>query len=132
MTSSRLDRRQLLSYAAFSSVAATAIGGNANDGSLIATTGNNANGQTPRATDRAGKKYSMKKSINLWAFPYPERMNLRECLELAKRAGFDGIELNYDLDSDLSPRATTSDFIKIRQMADQIGIAISGLCSFLF
>ena len=47
----------------------------------------------------------MKKSINLWAFPYPERMNLRECLQLAKNAGFDGIELNYDLDNDLSPRA---------------------------
>lgn len=30
-------------------------------------------------------------------------MNLRECLTLAKNAGFDGIELNYDLDNDLSP-----------------------------
>ena len=34
----------------------------------------------------------MKKSINLWAFPYPQRMNLEECLRLAKDAGFDGIE----------------------------------------
>ena len=42
------------------------------------------------------------KSINQWAFPYPERMNLRECMQLAKDAGFDGIELNYDLDNDLS------------------------------
>ena len=39
------------------------------------------------------KKYDMLKSINLWAFPYPERMTLRECLQLAKDAGFDGIEL---------------------------------------
>ncbi len=74
----------------------------------------------------------MKKSINLWAFPYPAKMTLRQCLELAKKAGFDGIELNYDLDSDLSPKATTQDFIKIRKMAEEIGIAISGLCSFLF
>ena len=44
----------------------------------------------------ATKRYGMKKSINLWAFPYPDRMNLRECLQLAKDAGFDGIELNYD------------------------------------
>ena len=36
----------------------------------------------------------MKKSINLWAFPYPDRMNLRECLQLAKDAGFDGIEIH--------------------------------------
>jgi len=32
----------------------------------------------------------MLKSINLWAFPYPDRMNLRECLQMAKDAGFDG------------------------------------------
>jgi len=78
------------------------------------------------------KRYDMKKSINLWAFPYPDRMTLRECLQLAKDAGFDGIELNYDLDNDLSPKAGTRDFEAIRKMADQIGIAISGLCSFLF
>ena len=35
----------------------------------------------------------MLKSINLWAFPYPERMTLRECMQLAKDADFDGIEL---------------------------------------
>jgi hexulose-6-phosphate isomerase len=78
------------------------------------------------------KRYAMKKSINLWAFPYPDRMHLRECLQLAKDAGFDGIELNYDLDNDLSPKAGTKEFIAIRKMADQIGIEISGLCSFLF
>ncbi|MBM3834244.1 MAG: sugar phosphate isomerase/epimerase [Verrucomicrobia bacterium] len=78
------------------------------------------------------KRYDMKKSINLWAFPYPDRMNLEECLQLAKRAGFDGIELNYDLDNDLSPKAGAKEFQAIRKMADRIGIAISGLCSFLF
>ena len=78
------------------------------------------------------KRYKMKKSINLWAFPYPDRMSLRECLQLAKDAGFDGIELNYDLESDLSPKSGTKEFKAIRKMADEIGIAISGLCSFLF
>ncbi len=78
------------------------------------------------------KRYDMLKSINLWAFPYPERMSLRECLQLAKDAGFDGIELNYDLDNDLSPKHGTADYVKIRRMADEIGIRISGLCSFLF
>lgn len=80
----------------------------------------------------AGKRYDMRKSINLWAFPYPDRMTLRECLQLAKDAGFDGIELNYDLESDLSPNAGTKEFQAIRKMADRIGIQISGLCSFLF
>ncbi|HEY0980905.1 MAG TPA: sugar phosphate isomerase/epimerase family protein [Schlesneria sp.] len=79
-----------------------------------------------------GKRYAMKKSINLWAFPYPEKMSLEQCLRLAKDAGFDGIELNYDLDSELSPKSGTAEFTKIRQLADKIGIAISGLCSFLF
>lgn len=78
------------------------------------------------------KKFSMKKSINLWAFPYPDKMNLRECLQLAKDAGFDGIELNYDLESNLSPKSGPKDFQAIRKMSDEIGIAISGLCSFLF
>jgi hexulose-6-phosphate isomerase len=78
------------------------------------------------------KKFDMKKSINLWAFPYPQRMNLEECLTLAKNAGFDAVELNYNLDDDLSPRAGTREFTAIRRMADRIGIGISGLCSFLF
>ena len=59
----------------------------------------------PDARRASPKRYEMKKSINLWAFPYPQRMNLRECLQLAKDAGFDGIELNYDLESDLSPKS---------------------------
>ena len=65
--------------------------------------------QQPGATAASGprKRYDLKKSINLWAFPYPQKMTLVECLQLAKDAGFDGIELNYDLESDLSPRAGT-------------------------
>jgi hexulose-6-phosphate isomerase len=74
----------------------------------------------------------MKKSINQWAFPYPDRMNLEECLRLAKDAGFDGIELNYDLDNDFSPKSGTKEYTAIRKLCDKIGIQISGLCSFLF
>ena len=78
------------------------------------------------------KKSPLWKSINQWAFPYPDKMNLEQCLRLAKDAGFDGIELNYDLDNDLSPKSSTKDYTAIRQLADKIGIKISGLCSFLF
>lgn len=83
-----------------------------------------------KATER--RRYNMKKSINLWAFPYPEKMTLRQCMQLAKDADFDGIELNYDLDSELSPNSGTKEFTAIRKMAEEIGIAISGVCSFLF
>ncbi len=112
--------------------------------SLIAATGGAAlasSASTARADDAnaepnplrsSAKRYNMKKSINLWAFPYPDRMNLRECLQLAKDAGFDGVELNYDLENDLSPNSGTKQYEAIRQLADEIGIAISGVCSFLF
>ena len=50
----------------------------------------------PGDVAKPGKRYAMKKSINQWAFPYPEKMSLEQCLKLAKAAGFDAIELNYD------------------------------------
>ena len=119
MNPDSLKRRELLAYAAFGGAAFVASGN-----------GNESLAQDSLAVKRP--KYSMKKSINLWAFPYPDKMTLKQCLQLAKDAGFDGIELNYDLESDLSPKSDTKEFTAIRQMADEIGIAISGLCSFLF
>ncbi|MBM3830890.1 MAG: sugar phosphate isomerase/epimerase [Verrucomicrobia bacterium] len=118
-----LTRRDALRSAFAAAGAATVIGGSTTAAQPAAK---------PDSRRASPKRYAMKKSINLWAFPYPDRMNLRECLQLAKDAGFDGIELNYDLDNDLSPKAGTKEFQAIRRMADQIGIQISGLCSFLF
>jgi hexulose-6-phosphate isomerase len=77
-------------------------------------------------------RYDMKKSINLWAFPYPQRMTLRQCIQLARDAGFEGIELNYDLTNDLSPKSGTAQYHAIRKMADDIGIALSGVCTGLW
>jgi L-ribulose-5-phosphate 3-epimerase len=101
----------------------------ASDTTMSAQSGASLSADSRRSSP---KRYNMKKSINLWAFPYPQRMTLRECMQLAKNAGFDGIELNYDLDNDLSPKASAKEFAAIRKMADEIGIQISGLCSFLF
>ena len=115
-------RRQALKGAAL--LAATAV--------LAARPAVAADQPRPDARRASPKRYDVKKSINLWAFPYPQRMNLEECLRLAKDAGFDGIELNYDLDNDLSPKSGTKEFQNIRKLADKIGIQISGLCSFLF
>src|SRR5438477_12240123 len=99
-------------------------------GSLAGLRADEAGKADPRRA--SPKRYEMKKSINLWAFPYPGRMTLRECLQLAKDAGFDAIELNYDLESDLSPKAGPKELAAIRKTAADIGIAVSGLCSFLF
>ncbi len=89
-------------------------------------------GPEPSALRGSPRVSTMKKSINLWAFPYPARMSLRDCLKLAKDAGFDGIELNYDLENDLSPKAGPAELRAIRKLAEETGIAISGLCSFLY
>ncbi|GAB5516129.1 sugar phosphate isomerase/epimerase family protein [Rhodopirellula baltica] len=109
-----------MSYAAFGGAA------------IAAGSSQTAKVATAASANQTQPKYKFKKSINLWAFPYPDKMSLKECLQLAKDAGFDGIELNYDLDSDLSPKSGTKEFTEIRKMADEIGIAISGVCSFLF
>jgi hexulose-6-phosphate isomerase len=98
-----------------------------------AALGTAAFGADPKpANDSPRKKYPFKKSINQWAFPYPDKMSLEQCLQLAKDAGFDGIELNYDLDNDLSPKSGPKEFAAIAKTAERIGIAISGVCSFLF
>ena len=63
------DRRELLAYSAV--------------GALTAGL------RPPLAAAGPHKKYAFKKSINQWAFPYPEKMSLEQCLKLAKEAGFD-------------------------------------------
>jgi hexulose-6-phosphate isomerase len=111
----------------------TALATAAGAGALAASAGN-VPAAPPKADARRAspRRFDMKKSINLWAFPYPQRMSLKECLQLARDAGFDGIELNYDLENDLSPKAGTKEYHAIRKTAEDIGIAISGVCSFLF
>ena len=74
----------------------------------------------------------MKKSINLWAFPYPARWKLKECFEIARYAGFDGVEINFDLQGEFSAEASDRDIRAIGRLAKRSGITISGVCSFLF
>jgi len=121
---SPLSRRELLAYtAAFGSSFLTAQG-------LAAE----PDVPEPEGKPSAGprKRYDMKKSINLWALPYPQKMSLSECFELCKDAGFDAVEVNYALDGDLSPEASDADVRAVGQMARRMGIDISGVCSFLF
>lgn len=122
--SKMLDRRELMAYtAAFGS-------------SFLAAQGLAAGADVPqrlvRTQSRAPRRYEMLKSINMWAFPYPQTWTLKECLELAKEAGFDGVELNYALEGEFSAQSPESEIKSIREMADKIGIRISGVCSFLY
>jgi len=122
-----LSRRELLAYtAAFGSSFMAAQG-------LGAEPGAEASRAEPKpAASGPRKQYPMKKSINLWALPYPQKMSLKECFQLCKDAGFDAVEVNYALEGDLSPEASEADIRAVGAMARRIGIDISGVCSFLF
>jgi hexulose-6-phosphate isomerase len=86
----------------------------------------------PRQDHPTTKQYDMRKSINMWAFPYPDRWSLKQCLQLAKDAGFDGVELNFALEGEFSAESTPAQIADIGKLAQQVGIAISGVCSFLY
>lgn len=128
--SDSLSRREILAYsAAFGSAFLAAQGIAAADDTK------SKKEDKPKETPAAkvpGKKYDMKKSINLWALPYPQKMTLRECFQLCKDAGFEGVEVNYALEGDLCPETTPDQIKAIGDMARKIGIEISGVCSFLF
>jgi L-ribulose-5-phosphate 3-epimerase len=122
-SSGGLSRRELLAYSAVFGSAFLAAQGLAADAP--------APGAKPAAPAPA-KRYAMKKSINLWALPYPQKMTLRQCFELCKAAGFDAVEVNYADKGELSLEASPAELRKIGALARQVGIEISGVCSFLF
>lgn len=67
----------------------------------------------------------MKIGINQWAFP--ERMTIKECLHLAKDAGFEGMELNLMEKGELSLETSIDDLKKIHRIARAIGIELPSL-----
>jgi L-ribulose-5-phosphate 3-epimerase len=129
----QLGRRELLAYTAAFGSAFLAANGMARADDLKGDR-ENPDDQPPRRRPlfRAPKRYAMKKSINMWAFPYPEPMSLRQCFELAKDAGFDGVEINFNTEGEFSAETKPAEIVAIGEMAREIGIEISGVCSFLF
>ena len=119
------DRREWLAYSAAFGAAFLGRQGLADEATGTARA-------APTAVQVAPRRYDMKKSINLWAFPYPDRMSLKECFQLAKDAGFDGVEVNFALEGELSAESSADEIRAVGELAQQVGIAISGLCSFLF
>ncbi len=75
-------------------------------------------------------KSKMKKGINIWSFP--NDMNITDCMELAKKAGFGGIELALALKGSLSIESSDKEIISYRKSAEEIGIKISGLATGLY
>ena len=75
----------------------------------------------------------MKKSINYWSFPGvlsgKAEMELRDCMELAKNAGFDGIELTLEEEGEISLNSSRQQIIKIAGTAKEVGIELSSLAT---
>jgi len=123
----QLDRRELL---AMSGVFGASF--LASQGLISRAEADEIDAAKKPAAESTGKRYDMKKSINMWALPYPDKMSLKQSFELIADAGFDGVEVNYNLEGDISPEASEADLKAIGQMARKMGIEISGVCSFLF
>jgi len=78
----------------------------------------------------------MKKSINYWSFAERSangsKMSLKNCMEQARKAGFEAIELAVAEEGELSLNSTGEDVGKIVQAAKEAGIELSSLATGLF
>ncbi|NPV08934.1 MAG: sugar phosphate isomerase/epimerase [Anaerolineae bacterium] len=69
----------------------------------------------------------MKKSITLRAFP--ESMSSRERCSLARRAGYDAVELNLEPGLDLNPTSSDRELLAFGRMVRDLGLEISSIYS---
>jgi L-ribulose-5-phosphate 3-epimerase len=72
----------------------------------------------------------MKKGINIWSFP--SNLKIKDCIALAKKAGFDSIELALNDKGDLSLESSIEEVNGYRSFADEIGIELSSLATGLY
>ncbi|MEC0091778.1 apurinic/apyrimidinic endonuclease family protein [Paenibacillus macquariensis] len=63
----------------------------------------------------------MKKGINIWSFP--EGRPILECAKLAKKEGFDGIELSLNESGELGLETTEQETMALRQNIADLGLA---------
>ena len=71
----------------------------------------------------------MRKGISIWAFPNQEP---RDCFRMAKRFGYEGIELSFDESGPISPRSTETELMEIRKAAESHGLCLYSLASGLY
>lgn len=76
----------------------------------------------------------MKKGINCWCFP--SGFSLVECMEIAYKAGFDGIEINMKEESnkslDLVLNSSEKELLGIKKIADEMNLEIPSISTSLF
>lgn len=71
----------------------------------------------------------MKKGINFWSFQ--DGITVSSAMEIAKEAGFQGIEFCLAVEGEISLQSTDADFARIREQADEIGLEVASLASWL-
>ena len=71
----------------------------------------------------------MKKGINIWSFG---GLTVREALTLAKKAGFEGVELGLNLTGEASIESSDQEWLDIKKFAEEIGIELYSLSCGLY
>ena len=71
----------------------------------------------------------MKKGISIWSFA---ETDLKKCMELAKDAGYDGLELALDEHGLVSMDSTEEDLAKVKAMAEEVGIELYSVACGLY
>ncbi len=71
----------------------------------------------------------MKKGISIWSFAEP---SLKKCFELAKDAGFEGVEVALDTEGEVSLKSTKEDIEKVKQYAKDAGIELYSVACGLY
>ncbi|MBR3862601.1 MAG: TIM barrel protein [Clostridia bacterium] len=71
----------------------------------------------------------MKKGINIWSFP---QGTIKESLALAKKAGFEGVELALNATGELSMESSEAEIKEVKKTAEDMGLSLyslsCGLC----
>ena len=72
----------------------------------------------------------MKKSISIWSF-YGD-WDLKQKLQLAKDAGFEGFEIDVSGDGPINLETTEEELDQIADLANEVGITLSGLATGMY
>lgn len=72
----------------------------------------------------------MKKAINIWSFK--SGTPIKECIRIAKDAGFDGLELGLDEQGEVSLRTSEKELQEIKKAALDSGIEIPSMATGLY
>ncbi|MHA6480325.1 sugar phosphate isomerase/epimerase family protein [Paenibacillus sp. strain BS8-2] len=72
----------------------------------------------------------MKKGINIWSFA--DGTSIADAIALAKKAGFDGIELSLNETGELGLEVSDKEIAEVRSRLDDAGLEIAGLATGLY